>query len=205
MNSELQQKATLVVVGDRTANEVREAAEATGQFARVVQYYYDPATLNEFARQFDGLDVLFNVGIANPDLKVVIESKGRELGWQPSTIEHPSAIVSATARIEPGCFLGPLSVVSSNAVVGQGSIVHIHASIGHDAQLGANVAILPGARVSGNVKIGDNTIVGSNAFLAAGVSIGEGCRVDAQAYVASDLGDKLIVSPRSPHPVRRVV
>lgn len=198
----------LVVLGDKTANEVLEAAEVgcSGQFDAIEKVYFADDDFDEqHVQRLRTSEVFFNVGIANDGLKQVIVARCLAAGWHPKAVVHPSAVVAPSALVGAGAFVGPLAVVSSNAAVGEHAIVHIHCSIGHDSVLGNFCSILPGARISGSVKIGERTLVGSNAFVAAGTIIGDDCRIDAMAYVRDALPAGYIISPRSPHPVRRVL
>ncbi len=202
-------KPVLVVLGDRTAQEILESAQLAyaEQFACIEKCYFEPQKFfAEDSLRIGGLSssVFFHVGVATDGLKQTIVRACEQVGWQPFSVIHPTAVISDSARLGAGVFVAPLAVVSSEAVVGEHSIIHIHASIGHNSTIGSFSAILPGARISGNVRVGHRTLVGSNAFVAAGKSIGDACRVDAQAYVHQDLPDGFIISPRHPTPLRRV-
>jgi len=202
-------KPILVVLGDRTAQEILEAAQLAyaAEFACIEKCYFEPQRF--FAEDSVRLNamspsVFFHVGVATDGLKQTIVRACEQVGWQPFSVVHPTAVVSPSAQIAAGVFVAPLAVVSSEAVVGEHTIIHIHASIGHNSTIGSYSAILPGARISGNVRVGNRVLVGSNAFVAAGKSIGDDCRVDAQAHVHQDLAEGLIISPRHPKPLRRV-
>lgn len=200
--------STLVVVGDKTANEVLEAANlcCSQDFGTIEKIFFDENDFEQrHVHRLSATEVSFIVGIADDVVKSSIIERCKRAAWSPFTVVHPLAVVSPSAEIGVGVFIGPLAVVSSNAVVGDHCIVHIHSSVGHDAVIGPMCSILPGARVSGSVQIGARTLVGSNAFVAAGASVGSDCRIDAQAYVRDELHAGYIASPRAPHPVRRVV
>lgn len=202
-------KPTLVIFGDRTANEVQEAAQLGygDHYSTIHKLYFEKETfLNEQSPRIsqESQTVHFIVGAANMLLKKSIADLCTPLGWTPVSIVHPTAVIAPSAKVGHGSFIGPLAVVSSHAVVGEHVIVHIHSSVGHDVRVGDYCAILPGARLSGKVDIGHRTMVGSNAFVAAGVRVGNDCRVDALTYLHHDLPDGHIVSPRAKKPMRRV-
>ena len=191
----------LIIFGEKTANEVLEAARLGygERFSRIDKLYYEPTSfanrhLPEIAAA--GEEVFFHIGVANVAVKREIHQRCQEAGWRPFAVVHPSAVVSPTARVGEGAFVGPLAVISSYARIGQHSIVHIHASVGHDVVVGDYCAILPGARISGTVTIGDRSLIGSNAFIAAGVTVGTDCQVDALTYVRTNLPDHHIASVR---------
>lgn len=201
--------ACLVVFGNRTAVEIAEAAGLMGNpiFDTIlVRFFAEPEFSQTLAPELESKfqNILFHAGVADVAAKQKIIAACSARDWTPATVIHPSAIISPSAEIGTGSFIGPLAVVSSCAKVADHSIIHIHASIGHDAEVGSMSAILPGARVSGNVRIGKRALIGSNAFLHAGISIGEDAQVDALTYVARDLEPGMLLSVRTPRPVPRV-
>ena len=201
---------TLIVFGDKTANEVLEAATLGHQqmFAKMDRIYFEETTFSEVHLPryvATGSEIHFNIGVADVQIKQRVNQCCLELGWKPFTVVHPSAIVSPSAQLGVGVFVGPLAIVSTNAVVGEHCIVHLHSSIGHDASIGAYCSILPGARISGSVHIGDRVLIGSNAFVNAGVRIGDDCQVDALTYVSRDLPEGHLMSVRAKKPMRRMV
>lgn len=200
----------LVVLGERTATEILEAAQLgyASDFASIERLYFDEVTFAEVDAPRltnTGSTIYFHVGIARDELKMRVVDACESQGWKAFTVVHPTAVVSPSARLAPGVFVGPLAVVSSHAIVEKHSIIHIHASIGHDAHIGQYTAILPGARISGKVQVGQRSLIGSNAFVAAGKSIGDDCRVDALSYVNQDLPPNHLLSPRYPKPIPRVI
>jgi len=206
----MSQSKTLIVLGERTATEIVEAAQlAYGPiFKSIERLYFDAKKFadDDFPRlSASGAEVYYHVGIAGDELKMQVVQACERVGWKPQSVVHPSAVISPSAVLHHGVFVGPLAVVSSHAVVEQHSIIHIHASIGHDTQIGEYSSILPGARISGKVLVGQRVLVGSNAFVAAGKSIGNDCRIDAMSYVNLDLPARHILSPRIPKPIPRVV
>ena len=200
---------TLIVFGDKTANEVLEAATLGNQesFGCMERVYFEESTFSAVhasKHSASGLEIYYNIGVADVLVKQQINRCCKAIGWKPFTVVHPSAIISPSARLGEGVFVGPLAIVSTKAIVGDHCIVHLHASIGHDAQIGEYSAILPGARISGSVVVGNRVLVGSNAFVNAGVRIGDDCQVDALTYVSRDLEDGHILSVRAKGPMRRI-
>ncbi len=199
----------LIIFGDKTAEEVLEAAKLGygDQFDEIRKLYFERESfLSQHLPDISGRfrDVYYHVGVANVRIKHEIDEQVEELGWKRFTIVHPSAVISPSARIGTGVFVGPLAVISSKATIGDHGIVHIHASVGHDVEIGECCAILPGARISGSVTMGDRVLIGSNAFLAAGIRIGDDCQVDALTYVRRDLEPGYLASVRTRKPVKRL-
>ncbi len=200
----------LIVFGDRTANEVVEAARLAfpkffGNIERL--YFEEPSfTVVHLPKQLQsGTEIYYNIGVADVRVKLQIQARCQQVGWKPFTVVHPSAVISPSARLGLGTFVGPLAVVSTNSTVGDHCIVHLNSSVGHDAKIGDYCAVLPGARISGTVKIGDRVLIGSNAFVNAGVQIGNDCQVDALTYVCRDLQEGHVLSVRANGPMKRIV
>ena len=200
---------SLVVFGDRTANEVLEAAILGyhDKFGCIEKVYFEEPTFSQvhlpkYTSTANG--VFFNVGISNVQAKRQVIDRCIGIGWKPFTVVHPTAYVSPSCRLGNGVFVGPLGILSSNSTVGDHSIVHLHSSIGHDARIGEYCSILPGARISGNAIVGDRVLVGSNAFVNAGIRIGHDCQVDALTYVSRDLPEGYLLSTRAKRPMRRI-
>ncbi|MEM7558550.1 MAG: hypothetical protein AAF394_05465 [Planctomycetota bacterium] len=198
----------LVILGDRTANEVLESAQLGhgSEFASITKLYFAPESFNNEATDLesDVEEVFYQVGVANIALKQEIIAACESRGWKAFSIVHPQAVVSPSASIGEGTYLGPLCVVSSNAKVGNHCIVHIQSTVGHDAIVEDLCAVLPGAKLSGKVHVSARSLVGSNAFVAAGITIGEDSQVDALCYLAQDLAPQHIASPRTTKPLKRV-
>jgi UDP-3-O-[3-hydroxymyristoyl] glucosamine N-acyltransferase len=199
----------LIVIGDRTADEVIEAAYLAfpNHYSKIEKLYFESDKfLQEDAPRLRQLysEIHYICGIASDDFKKTVVAACDQQRWIPVSVAHPMACISQSAQLGRGVFVGPMAVVSSNARIGNHSIIHIHASVGHDVSVGDYSAVLPGARISGGVQIGDRSLVGSNAFVAAGVIIGMDCRVDALSYIRDDLPDRHMFSPRHPRAVERI-
>lgn len=198
-----------MILGDRTAQEVYEAAELglSSKFASIEKLYFEA---DKFAQEdvprlkSQADEVYFHAGMVNDLLKQEVVRCCEASQWKPLSIIHPTAVISPTATVHAGVFVGPLAVISSHAVINQYAIVHIHASVGHDARIGEFSAVLPGARISGNVVIGKRSLVGSNAFVAVRKTVGDDCRLDAMSYVNRDIPDGYLFSPRHPFAIPRI-
>lgn len=200
---------TLIVFGDKTAYEVLEAARLghASSFVCMERLYFEEPNFTEVHLPKyvgRGSEIYFNIGVADVHIKQQISQRCVELGWKPFTVVHPSAIVSTSAQLGNGVFVGPLAIVSTNALIGDHTIVHLHSSVGHDASIGDYSSILPGARISGSVQVGHRVLIGSNAFVNAGVRIGDDCQVDALTYVSRDLPEGHILSVRAKRPMKRI-
>lgn len=78
----------------------------------------------------------------------------RAQGRRVLTLVHPTALVSPSAKLEEGVFVGPFALVHTRAHVAEGAIVNSGAIVEHDARLGrfallgSGIVVAPGAVVS---------------------------------------------------------
>jgi sugar O-acyltransferase (sialic acid O-acetyltransferase NeuD family) len=110
-----------------------------------------------------------------------------EHGFEPATIVHPRAHISASATIAPGAIVGPLAVVSAGTAVGEHCLLSRGTLLGHHATLAPFVRLLPGANVAGHVRLGEGVTVGMSAAIVDDVEVGAGAVVAAGAVVLRDV------------------
>ena len=141
-----------------------------------VYWWEDIPTLGETA--------LFVCGIASSFHRRAyvesVEARYRLRWWE---VRHPSAAVSATAKIGDGCIFSRLVAVASNTKLGRHCFLNRGVLLGHDCTVGDFVTFSPGANVAGCCTIGDGayiamgaivvdrTVIGANAFVAAGAVV----------------------------------
>ncbi len=149
----------------------------------------DTAALLDSRDRFDG--VIVAIG-RNP---VRMEKIGlvQEAGGLIATIVHPSAVISATARLGEGTVAMAGVVVNADAVIGRGSILNTSCSVDHDCVVGEGVHISPGVHLAGDVHVNDLSWIGIGASIRQGVTIGRAVQVGAGAAVVNDIADNLTV------------
>jgi acetyltransferase EpsM len=104
-----------------------------------------------------------------------------------ATIAHPLAVVSPSASIAAGVFIGPLAVINARAAVGRGTIINSAAVIEHDCDIGDFVHIAPGAALCGGASVGDEALIGVHAAVLPRVQIGAGAILGAGAVAVRDI------------------
>lgn len=83
---------------------------------------------------------------------------------------HPTAIVPATAVIDPSAHVGPYCVLGAKVRVGARSVLqggnHVGANcqLGEDTNLYPNVTLYPGSEVGNRVRIHSGSVIGSDGF-----------------------------------------
>lgn len=110
-----------------------------------------------------------------------------ELGYELPAIIDPTAIVSTTARIAGGVFIGKRAIVNADARIGACAIINSGSIVEHDARVGAFAHISPGAVLCGAVQVDEGAHVGANASVIQGVRIGQEALVGAGSVVVRDV------------------
>jgi sugar O-acyltransferase (sialic acid O-acetyltransferase NeuD family) len=119
--------------------------------------------------------------------RVLIHKLFREYNLEIPVLIHPSAVVSPSAHLGPGCQILALANVAAGSALGEGCIVNHRASIDHECQIGWGVHVAPGATVCGCVTIGDNVFIGAGAIVLPRLTIGIGSTIGAGAVVTRDV------------------
>lgn len=103
------------------------------------------------------------------------------------TVIHPAAVVSDTATIGRGVFIGALAVIGPCATVCDRAIINTGAIVEHDCRVGPCAHIASGAVLSGNVRVGEGAMVGAGSVVKQGLSIGDWSTVGCGAAVVCDV------------------
>lgn len=209
-------KPTLLIIGgSSTALEIRECAELTPErYDEILNVVGDNEDCQcSFIHDFELEDKLksisncrYIIGFTSIKLKEKYEALFASQNIKPINIIHPTAIISPSARIGRGNYVGAYAIISSNAIIGDNNLINLQVTLGHDSITGNNCAINPAARISGHVKIGNNCLIGANSFIFQGLTICHDSQIDAMVYIREDVkepstifskfGSKLLVLKR---------
>jgi acetyltransferase EpsM len=122
------------------------------------------------------------LAIGNNSLRQHFGERLQAKGHTAIRLIHPSTVISPTAQIGEGSFLGPFVWVGPQVRIGRHALINMGASIGHDAVLADWVQLCPGARVSGFSNLGNGAFMGSNAVLAPSVGMEEWSQLAATSF-----------------------
>lgn len=145
--------------------------------------------LGELRQQ--GFEYAFvTVGSANINpLREKIADKVVALGFKFPVIQDPSAVVSDTAIIGDGIFIGKNAVINADAKIGKHCIINTGATIEHECTVDDFVHISVGTTLCGEVSIGKNCMIGSRSTVIQCINVGDNCVVGAGAVVINNLPD----------------
>lgn len=109
------------------------------------------------------------------------------------TVIHPRAIVSPSALIGSGVYIGPNAVVEAHSNIGDGSIINCGVCACHECVIGRATSICPGVQIGGKTIVGDRTWLGIGVTCIDKIRIGKGSFVGAGSVVVSDIPENSFV------------
>ncbi len=133
-----------------------------------------PHVAKEEALDDRGAAVVIGIGGVTPEqLSHRLEMADRWVarGYSLAIIVHPSAVISPSARVEPGSVMLAQSVVQPAASIGRAAIINTGAIVEHDSTVDSGTHIAPGAILLGDVRVGRCCMIGAGAVLLPGTTI----------------------------------
>jgi UDP-3-O-[3-hydroxymyristoyl] glucosamine N-acyltransferase len=83
---------------------------------------------------------------------------------------HPSAVIAASASVDPSAHIGPFCALGEGVRIGARSVLQggnflgAHCVVGDDVRLFPNVTLYPSSELGNRVRIHSGTVVGSDGF-----------------------------------------
>lgn len=121
----------------------------------------------------DVLKDLFASGVHNAAIGIGYMGKGeirqklyfklKEIGYGLPVVIDPSAVVSETAVIGEGSFVGKCAVVNTETKVGKMVIVNTKALVEHECCVGDFSHVAVAAVLCGQVNVGQSAFIGANS------------------------------------------
>lgn len=111
----------------------------------------------------------------------------KNIGFNLPVIIDPSAIVSNSAQIGEGVFIGKDAVINAEAIIGKMAIINTKALIEHECIVGDFSHIAVGAVLCGQTRVGKESLIGANATVVQDVKIADNVIVGAGAVVPKDI------------------
>lgn len=116
----------------------------------------------------------------------------KEIGYTIPNIIDKTAIISKTAILGEGIFVGKNAVINSSSIIGDNAIINTGSIVEHDCKIGNFVHISPNSTVCGETTIGDDTHIGADSSVKQCISIGNNVTVGLGSVVVNDIGDNCI-------------
>jgi sugar O-acyltransferase (sialic acid O-acetyltransferase NeuD family) len=204
----------LIIGGQSTALDIYEVAQRHyyNQFKQIFLVVGDEESFHsshQFLRDKELMQIVnkheysYIISFSNHNLRNKLANFLDNMGFQPTTIIHPSSVISSSSHLGIGCFVAANVVITQKVYIGKHCLINYQSSIGHDTILGNNVIVNPAACISGNVLIGDDTLIGANSFIFQGVKVGNHCLIDAMSYVDKNINDGMLCKNRNLEIIQR--
>lgn len=141
----------------------------------------------------DVLEEMFKKGIKNAAIGIGYMGRGnirerlygrlKKIGYILPVIYDSSSIISSTAKIGEGVFLGKNTIINAEAEVGKMAIINTNALVEHECIVREYAHIAVGAVLCGQVRVGKACLIGANATVIQGRTIKPGTIVPAGAVI----------------------
>lgn len=105
------------------------------------------------------------VALGNNEARMKYHKELIRCGFSIPVLIHPTAYVSPTASIAPGCIIRAKAVVSRDVIIGESTILNVGALIDHHVEIGDGCHILMGAVLRNKVKVEPLTRVESLSLI----------------------------------------
>lgn len=109
------------------------------------------------------------VGIGDNQIRKDVAGRCMQIPF--ISILNPSSIISDSANILTGSYIGAGAIINADSCVSDHVIVNTQAVIEHDCDIGSFSHIGPGSTLAGGVKVGSNCFIGGGAFVNPNISI----------------------------------
>lgn len=133
-----------------------------------------------------------HLAIGNLAVRRKIIEKIAAIGNEWMTVIDATALISASADVKQGCFIGAGTIINAGSKLGANSIANTRVLIEHDNHIGRNVHLSPGVITGGHVTIGNNSWIGIGAVIKDRVSIGENTIIGAGAVIVKDVPSNVV-------------
>lgn len=125
--------------------------------------------------------------LGDHELRDRLYNMAKSFSLQLPPILDPTAVISETAAIGEGSFVGKNAVLNASSVVGKMCIINTGTIIEHKCSIGDFSHIAVGAVLCGDVAIGNHVLIGANATVLQGVEVGMNCIIGAGSIVLANV------------------
>lgn len=130
-----------------------------------------------------------SVGV-NP-LREKIADKVAVFRYKFPVIQDPSAVVSDSAIIGDGTFIGKNVIVNADAKIGNHCIINTGAIIEHECTVDNFTHISVGTILCGEVSVGSNCMIGAGSTIIQCVRISKNVVIGANSTVLTDVEENM--------------
>ena len=146
-----------------------------------------------------------NVAVGDSRLRLSLIEQLLAQGFSLPPIVHPTAWISPSAQLAPGCVVMAQAVLQANVRIGRGAIINTAATVDHDCRIGDGVHVCPGVNLAGEVEIGSSSWIGIGSCVIQQIKIGANVTIGAGAAVVAHIEDNCMAMGVPAKAVRKPV
>lgn len=117
----------------------------------------------------------------------------KDVGYKLPNIIDDTAVISKTAKLADGIFVGKNVVINANATIGRMCIINTGSIIEHDCSVGNFSHVAVGGVLCGAAVVGKRTLIGANATLIQHKAVGDYCIIGAGITIRKNVEDNSMV------------
>lgn len=145
--------------------------------------YYDSGIRNAFV----------TIGfMGHGDIRNQLHERLKDIGYEVPNVIDSSAVVSKSAKLADGIFVGKNAVINANAKIETMCIINTGVIVEHDCVIEEFSHVAVGSVLCGGVTVGKHTLIGANATVIQERIIGSHCIIGAGTVVSKDIQDNRI-------------
>lgn len=157
----------------------------------------------------DALKKYYDSGIRNAFVTIGFMGHGnirnqlyerlKDIGYAVPNIIDRTAVISKSAKLADGIFVGKNAVINANAEIGSMCIINTGVIVEHDCRIGRFSHIAVGSVLCGGILVGQQTLIGANATIIQEKKIGNRCIIGAGVVIRKDVEeDSMITKFKAP-------
>lgn len=127
--------------------------------------------------------------VGNPNIRIKLYNILKNLGYIFPKIVDKTAIVSPSAIIKDGAFVGKGAIINAKVTIEKQCIINSGSIVEHDCNINEFVHLAPGVTLSGGITIGKRTHIGTNATIIQNINIGNDVIVGAGSVIVKDINN----------------
>lgn len=131
--------------------------------------------------------------IKNTRLRCRLYELVKSIGFTLPNIIDSTALVSESAKLGKGIFIGKNTVVNACAEIEDMAIINTGSVVEHECTVGAFAHLSVNATICGQSSVGANSFIGAGATIIQGIHIGNNTIIGAGSVVLEDVGSDKIV------------
>lgn len=127
------------------------------------------------------------IGVGEPTTRKKIMTKLNSFGVNLATLIDPTAIISSSAKISPGCIICEYTTIHCNVEIGNNCLIQPSCVIGHDIKIGNHTVLSTFCAPGGQSSFGDCVYAGMHSSIKELITVGDGAIIGMGAAVFRDV------------------